>query len=546
MPQTTQFSIPIRVLVLEPQDQYRNELVSCFREHRIEAIAVAKSEEVLWELRIGSYAVLVLDVGEDVQQVMAFIQEVRNSCSRVQIILHTTHDSLELAKQAIKLNVFGYQNKQDNCVELIDTVHRAIHQFDTLALHRAEKRFASIIDDLSDMVIRFDTHGTITFANRTFLQTFGLDPMQLAGRQIFEFVKPCEREKLGKVIKQLTAEHAVILVDIQMKLLSGTQTWCRWTNHAIFDDHDQIQEIQAALHDMTDTIISERDLLSRMADSSHKLDQTQERLAQEIDKHHQSQQRIRQHEAELSHVARLNIMGEMASSIAHELNQPLAAISNYNHGCLKRLERVEGISPAIINAMNEAAKQSERAGKIIQRLRGMVKKRDTHYQSITTQSILDDTCEFIRPLLLKQGLVLQVQNDIPNQIVYVDTIQVQQVLINMIRNAAEAMLHYESGANAIRICVYEQVKDILQVDVLDHGHGLGKVDPATLFEMFVSSRSEGMGLGLSICRTIIESHGGQCWANNREGGGAIFSFTLPYQKLLEIQFPDDALRAQKV
>jgi PAS domain S-box-containing protein len=536
MSELSQNTMPMRVLILDEDSQNRCRIASVFQAYGIEPTTVLTLDDAINELRFGCHAVIVVNLSEDKDVHFSEVERILAQAPHAQIVLFSTQCTFANARKAIDKGAFACLLKSDKLDELLLTVYRAMHQFDARALHRSEMRFATIINDLSDMVLRYLPDGTITFANQIFLDCFELRPMDLNGRLIYEFVEASERCSLSALLEQFSPHNTVITTDVQMIMPQGRHNWYRWTNRAIFND-DKVQEIQSALHDITDAVYSERYLISRMAHSSAQLDQTHERLAHEIAEHQITQKRIRQREAELAHVARLNIMGEMASSIAHELNQPLAAIANYSRGCIKRLERIDTLPPAILQAMEATSRQAQRAGEIMRRLRDLVQRRDTMHELVQLRTVLAEVMEILESSLVNHGIKLQIDDELGEQYVQIDVIQIQQVFVNLIRNAIEAMKPVTPERNSIRLHIYFNASDKIQVDVIDQGCGLGATDPSDLFDMFVSNRSEGLGLGLSICRTIIETHGGQCEAHNRPEGGAVFSFTLPRVEALSHNTP---------
>ena len=522
MPKTT----PQHVLVLDEDVACGQSTSLLLEQQGFTVTTVCDPQEALNTLRFDPPILLIMGQCDKPQQTLDLLKQVIKSSPHVQIILHCDECSFETAQKALSLQVFAIVEKSQDTEQLLKTVHRAVHQYDALALQRSEMRFATIVNDLSDMVIRYLPDGTITFANRVFMDLFELTAIQLKGKQVFEFIQPAQPANLKQLLKQFTPHNTVHTMDVKMQLPSNREAWFRWTNRAIYDNQANIQEIQSALHDITDAIYSERYLLSRIAQSTNQLDETHKRLSEEIASHQKAQNQLRQHEAELAHVARLNIMGEMASSIAHELNQPLAAIANYTRGCIKRLERVQDLPPAILQAMEAAARQSDRAGQILRRLRDLVQKRPTQTQTHTMDEIFEEVQQFILPLLQNHGMELSVTNELTDQRVNVDSIQIQQVFINLIRNAIEAMTPVTADHTLITVHLHQTDNDTITVNIIDQGHGLEDKDPAHLFDMFVSTNPQGMGIGLAICRTIIEAHGGGCHAANHPDGGAVFSFTL--------------------
>ena len=226
---------------------------------------------------------------------------------------------------------------------------------------------------------------------------------------------------------------------------------------------------------------------------------------------------------QMEHTVRLSLMGEMASSLAHEINQPLAAILNYARGCERRLENgldMDGVQKGI----RQIAVQAERAGGIVKRMRDFVRKHPSTQVPVNPSLILEDTLLLYEPTALGKDVAIEI--DIPPilPLIRADRLQVEEVLLNLLQNAVEAV----AGQDVQRVNVKVAVEDAaLRVDVIDNGAGVSADAKDHLFEAFYTTKAEGLGLGLSLSRTIVEAHGGRLWAETGPHGGAIFSFTLP-------------------
>lgn len=236
-------------------------------------------------------------------------------------------------------------------------------------------------------------------------------------------------------------------------------------------------------------------------------------------------ERMRLLQSELTHVSRLSAMGTMASTLAHELNQPIAAIANYVEASRDLLDTPDPETLAMLrDALGEAASEAFRAGSIVRRLRAFVARGELDKRIEPLDQLVDEAAIL--------GLAGAAERNVRTTIaiapdagpVLVDRVQIQQVLVNLMRNAIEAMASVGGGTLQI---VATQDRGNALVVVADDGPGLAPELADRLFEAFASTKSEGMGLGLSICRTIIEAHGGRIWAGPREGGGSEFHFTLP-------------------
>jgi len=240
----------------------------------------------------------------------------------------------------------------------------------------------------------------------------------------------------------------------------------------------------------------------------------------------QSQDNAQKHQADLAHVARLGTMGEMASGLAHELNQPLTAIVNYTRGCVRRLSTKNADMPAIVDAMEHSCSEAERAAEIIRRMRELVNKEVPRREFNDINNIIEVVIQLVKPKIKKNHVTIkrELNTNVPE--INVDRIQIEQVLINLLNNAIDAMKKTPVLEREVIVqSRYDQSG--IQVKVFDRGNGLPNNMKSDVFEPFFSTKNEGMGMGLSISRSIIEAHAGSLNAEQRELGGSIFSFTLP-------------------
>lgn len=237
------------------------------------------------------------------------------------------------------------------------------------------------------------------------------------------------------------------------------------------------------------------------------------------------ERRMQELQSELVHVSRLTAMGEMASSLAHELNQPLSAITSYLRGAATLLKADQPDKARVREAIERSAEQALRAGDIIKRLREFVAKGETQHSLESPAVLVEEAAALALVGAREQGVrvVLRCDHDLPE--VVVDKIQIQQVALNLIRNAVEAM---ETTRRRELTVVVSRQGAFACVSVADTGTGISPEIAKHLFQPFVTSKPNGMGVGLSICRTIIEAHGGRISAGPNGGGGTIFEFTVPF------------------
>lgn len=241
----------------------------------------------------------------------------------------------------------------------------------------------------------------------------------------------------------------------------------------------------------------------------------------------------RRQEEKLQQGARLATMGEISSMLAHELNQPLAAISSYTAGALNVLGRAVDSGAAVDavllqRALEQASNQAQRAGQIIKSVHEFVRKREPERKEVAMPSVIDSIRALIELQARQAFVALRVHIPAHLPPVRADRILLEQVLLNLTRNAIEAMAHIAPERRVLRI-VAESSQDMVAVSVIDNGHGIAPDVAERLFSPFFSTKAEGMGMGLSICRTAIEFHGGTLTHAGNPGGGTVFTFTLPQQ-----------------
>jgi len=237
--------------------------------------------------------------------------------------------------------------------------------------------------------------------------------------------------------------------------------------------------------------------------------------------------RLQDLQSELAHVGRVSEMGTLASSLAHELNQPLTAVASYCESARDLLARESDADTLAMvrEALDEAAQQAVRAGQIVRRLRDFMSTGETERQIESLQRLINEANALALVGSREHGIDVQLQLDPDADKVLVDRIQIQQVLVNLIRNAIDAMM--ETRTRVLSLRTTRGRDDFVEVTIEDTGSGISDAVAAQLFQPFVTSKQNGMGIGLSICRTIIEAHGGRIWFNPGRNGGTAFHFTVP-------------------
>jgi two-component system sensor kinase FixL len=365
-----------------------------------------------------------------------------------------------------------------------------------LALRESEARLQSILETVPDAMIVIDERGQIESFSKTAEQLFGYAALEVGGKNVRMLMPSPNREQHdGYLLRyQSTGERRIIGIG---RIVVGQRK-----DKTTFPMHLTIGESRTEDgHYFTGFI---RDL----TDQQH------------------TEARLKELQAELTHMSRFTALGEMASTLAHEINQPLTAITNYLKGCHRLLERLEGESVTVLReALDQAAGQALRAGNIIRRLREFVARGEGERRAESLPKLIEEACTLALIGAKLNKVEVSFRLDANVDTVIADRIQIQQVLVNLVRNAIESMMT-SAGRRELLIATRANGDGMIELSVSDTGVGISPEIAALLFQPFVTTKSEGMGLGLSICRTIVESHGGKIWVEANPEGGTIFRFTL--------------------
>jgi PAS domain S-box-containing protein len=229
---------------------------------------------------------------------------------------------------------------------------------------------------------------------------------------------------------------------------------------------------------------------------------------------------------ELAHATRITMLGELAASIAHEVTQPIAAIMTSGGAALRWLNRPAPEINETAQSIAQMIRDAKRADEVIQRIRAMARKRDRLPATVDLDGIVGESIELVRRELDRHRIELHVDLAVPPLTAYCDRVQLQQILINLIMNAVQAMAEV-AGPRKLLIATRRFDDERAEVMVQDSGTGISEENAGRLFNTFFTTKDDGMGMGLSICRSIVEAHGGLIWAESPQAGGAVLKFVLP-------------------
>ncbi len=236
---------------------------------------------------------------------------------------------------------------------------------------------------------------------------------------------------------------------------------------------------------------------------------------------------LQRQQAELARAARLSMLGETAAGLAHELIQPLHAVKNYAYGSICRLQAMPHKDEELVAALEQIGEEANRAAEIIRRIKAFAQKREPRFSAVSINGLVEETVFFTRADLQRNGvhLVLELAPELPA--VSGDSVQIQQVLLNLVRNGIEAMEQSPDNDRLLRIATRQCGADTVQIEVCDSGAGIKPADLEQVFEPFFTTKPEGMGMGLAISRSIVQAHGGRLWTTENTSRGYTFHFTLP-------------------
>jgi C4-dicarboxylate-specific signal transduction histidine kinase len=239
-----------------------------------------------------------------------------------------------------------------------------------------------------------------------------------------------------------------------------------------------------------------------------------------------AEEALRQAQADLAHVTRVTTLGELSASIAHEVNQPLAAVLVNAEACLGWLDRETPNLEEVRRSLEWIIKDGRRAGEVIRRVRGLLNKTDTQKAPLHINDVVNDVIALVQRELFSQRVLLRMELAPALPVILADRIQLQQVIINLMINGIEAMQAITNRPRELAIRTHQNEAHQVLVTVKDCGVGISAEDADRLFNPFFTTKQDGMGIGLSICRSIIEQHGGRIWATPNSGPGSTFQFTL--------------------
>jgi two-component system sensor kinase FixL len=362
---------------------------------------------------------------------------------------------------------------------------RQREEFLTLTIRHAPTGIATV-----------DLEGRFLSVNRAFCSMVGYSEEELVGRAVNSITHPDDVEYADRRLRELRQgrlteyETRKRYIRKDGAVVEGLMSAC-----LVHDSDGKPLMYVGQVEDLTDRLRAEREAK-----------ESQDRLA---------------------HVTRLNTLGEMAAGIAHEINQPLAAIATYAHASRRMLQAGPADAERFVTVLDKIATQAERAGDVIRRLREFVRQRSSARELVRVDKLIGDITQLAEVDARTHDLTIRVDVAAELAPVFADPVQVQQVVLNLIRNAIDAMETPDITSRAIDIRGGMSGEDFVVISVVDRGTGISDEVERQLFKTFFTTKESGLGMGLAISRSIIESHGGRLWFTRNEDGGTAFHLTLP-------------------
>jgi two-component system sensor kinase FixL len=349
------------------------------------------------------------------------------------------------------------------------------------------RRLAAIVDDSDDAIIGKDLNGIITSWNKGAERIFGYSAEEMIGTSIIRLI-PSERQGEEEEIL------ARIKLEYRLRRADGEYRW------------------------ILDTGVPRYTKLGFAGYIGSCID---------ITEHKQAELQLQHQRDELAHLSRVTTLGEMATALAHELNQPLGAILSNAEAAEILLQKNPLDLDELRAILSDIRQDGWRAGEVIHRIHSLLKRHRFKMELIEVEGLVEALGGLLQAMMVSRKARLRIEIAPALPPVWGDTVQLQQVLLNLILNALDAMIDCTIEEREVVVCALPDDKGGVKISVTDQGTGFSKEKPARFFEPFFTTKKQGMGIGLSICQTIIEAHGGQLTAENNSSRGATLRFTLP-------------------
>jgi PAS domain S-box-containing protein len=364
------------------------------------------------------------------------------------------------------------------------------------ALRESERKYRLLVENQTELVLTLGRDGRVSFVSPSYRQLFGADAADAVGRPLALEVHEDDRQVTARAWAAVWQPPYEASFENRVLTPHGW-CWLAWSVRAIRD---------AQAGGAPDALVA---------------------VARDVTDRHRAEEQARQHLQSLAHVSRVSSMGEMASAIAHEINQPLTAIANYAYACIRLLRGGRATGEEALEIMQRVAGEAERAGEVVRKMRSFVRGEEGQVSAVDANFLVAEVLHLATPEARQSGveLVPALAPGLPETLA--DSIQIQQVLLNLVRNAVEAIVAGDSPERSVRIETALREPGYVEIRVCDTGPGLAPEALEKVFEPFYTTKADGIGIGLALSRSIADAHGGRLWATANPARGATFHLTLP-------------------
>jgi two-component system sensor kinase FixL len=365
-------------------------------------------------------------------------------------------------------------------------------------LRDSEARYRLLADHSTDLISRHARDGRWLYLSPAARTILGYPPEELTGLDPFEFIHSDDRGRCIHTFQRLVATGRSEPEAYRLRRADGALIWLESHGNAVIDQQTG---------QVTEVVVTSRDITERV----------------------EASRQLRQREADLAHAERLSTMGQMASEMAHELNQPLYAIANFAEACLERLRQspAEEAAADLHRWLDLIAQQARRGGEVLRRVTQFVRKGELDRSVLDLNQCIRDASVLLEFGSRRRGISVRYELAALLPRIDVDRVLFEQVLLNLVRNAAEAMESTSAERRDVVVATRLADDGMVEVSVSDSGTGIPEGFAERLFEPYFTTKADGTGMGLAICRSTIEAHGGQIWAESNANGGATFRIKLP-------------------
>jgi len=368
------------------------------------------------------------------------------------------------------------------------------------ALQKERKFLRQVIDIEPNFIFAKDREGRFTLANQALADAYGTTVENLIGKTDADFNSNHDEVEFFRRVDQevIATSRERFIAEERMTDARGKIRWLQTMKRPILAADGSGNQVLGASSDIT--------------------------------RRKQTELELQEQRAELAHVARIWTMGELAASLAHELNQPLTAILSNAQAALRFLSGKPADIEEVRETLQDIVKDNSRASEVIRRMRALAKKEAPEFAPLDLASLIRDVVVLLHSdaILQNVNIALELDDDVPA--VRGDKVQLQQVVLNLMLNAFDAMKDSPMSKRSVKLRLEDNGAGLVQASVRDRGTGLSGDKLDKIFEPFYTTKREGLGMGLSICRSIIETHGGRLWAENNVDSGATFNFTVPVEE----------------